>query len=147
MRLLFVFILTGLSARALMWILWRSRRGAIHDTFGETAFPIVEPFTPEQAELAQQTEPAEQAEPDDLRQIEGIGPKTSDALYEAGIVTFAQLAEMDPEAIEAIVRSAGVRIITGAPASWPEQAALAAAGEWEKLADLQNQLQGGRRVD
>lgn len=136
-----------------MWILWRSRRGAIRDAFGETAFPIVEPFAPEQAELAgsparvEQAEPVKQAEPDDLRQIEGIGPKTSEALYEAGIVTFAQLAEMDPEAIEAIVRSAGVRIISGAPASWPEQAALAAAGEWEKLTDLQDQLQGGRRVD
>jgi hypothetical protein len=29
--------------------------------------------------------------------------------------------------------------------SWPEQAALAAAGDWQKLKELQDQLKGGRR--
>jgi len=30
--------------------------------------------------------------------------------------------------------------------TWPEQAALAAAGDWEKLKTLQDELKGGRRV-
>jgi hypothetical protein len=32
------------------------------------------------------------------------------------------------------------------PATWPEQAALAATGEWEALEALQAKLKGGRRV-
>jgi hypothetical protein len=32
------------------------------------------------------------------------------------------------------------------PTTWPEQAALAAQGEWEALAQLQDELKGGRRA-
>lgn len=68
-------------------------------------------------------EDAALSEPDDLTRIKGIGPKISEVLHEAGITTYAQLAAMDPEAINNILHQAGVRIaVTG---TWPEQARAA----------------------
>ncbi len=82
-------------------------------------------------------------EPDDLRIIEGIGPKISVILADAGITTFDQLAITDVEALERIVRhEGGIRIAN--PGTWPQQAALAAAGDMEGLEDLQNKLVAGR---
>ena len=91
--------------------------------------------------------PEPPAEPDDLRRIEGIGPKLSSVLQEAGIVTFAQLAAASPDQLEQILEAADPRLLRLAkPASWPEQAALAATGEWEALEALQGTLKGGRRA-
>ncbi len=95
------------------------------------------------APLAAAEEP-EPAAPDDLRKIEGIGPKIASILNEAGISTFAQLAEASVEQLNKIVREdAGITIAF--PDTWPEQAALAAAGKWDELDALQDSLKGGRR--
>jgi predicted flap endonuclease-1-like 5' DNA nuclease len=80
---------------------------------------------------------------DDLKRIEGIGPKTQNLLNEAGITTFAKLASADLTKLESILRKARLYMID--PSTWLEQAQLAAAGEWEALAELQAQLRGGRR--
>lgn len=80
---------------------------------------------------------------DDLTRIEGIGPKVSDALRGAGIVTFAQLAATDASKLREITRRAG---IIGNPASWPRQAKLAAEGNWDALQGLQREIKGGRRA-
>ncbi len=85
------------------------------------------------------------AEPDDLKKIEGIGPKTEHILNEHGILTFAQLAETPVETLQAILDEANFRL--GDPGTWAEQAALAARGEWDALQTLQDSLKGGRRVD
>jgi large subunit ribosomal protein L21 len=85
-----------------------------------------------------------EAEPEDLRVIEGLGPKSEQALIEAGIFTFAALAKMSSDEIHAVLKAAGVRVPF--PETWPEQAALAAAGKWDKLKDLKDSLVGGRRV-
>ncbi len=92
-------------------------------------------------------EPAEPAEPDDLKHIEGIGPKISSVLQAAGVTTFAQLADTDVGRIEEILEAESPRLRRLAdPETWPEQARLAAAGDWEGLAALQGELKGGRRV-
>jgi predicted flap endonuclease-1-like 5' DNA nuclease len=88
--------------------------------------------------------PVEPVAPDDLREIEGIGPKISSWLQAAGITTFDQLAAADVEQLRRIVYGAGLRIAD--PSTWPEQAALAAAGKWDELEALQDELKGGRRV-
>ena len=88
-------------------------------------------------------EEAEPCEPDDLTVVEGIGPKTSAALQEAGITTYAQLAATDVEAIKDILRKAGIRVAVSE--TWTEQAQLAAVGDWDGLAEWQAQLKGGRR--
>ncbi len=83
------------------------------------------------------------ATPDDLTLIEGIGPKISAALIAAGVDTFAKLAAMQPDEIEKVVRSAGVRMV-GKPETWPTQAALAAEGKLEALKAYQATLTAGR---
>jgi predicted flap endonuclease-1-like 5' DNA nuclease len=82
--------------------------------------------------------------PDDLRVIEGIGPKISAILLEAGIRTYTQLAATEVERLQSILEEAGIRIAN--PSTWPEQAKLAAAGKWEALESLQDELKGGRRA-
>ena len=83
--------------------------------------------------------------PDDLVIIEGIGPKISRILQENGIRTFAELAAADINQVEEILQKAGLSNITD-PATWAEQAQLAADGQWDELKTLQNTLKGGRRA-
>lgn len=84
------------------------------------------------------------AEGDDLKKIEGIGPKIADLLVEAGIVTFAQLAASTPESISEILEKAGPKYNIHNPATWPAQSQLAADGKWDELKTLQDELIGGR---
>ena len=84
-------------------------------------------------------------DPDDLKKIEGIGPKIEEILYNSGIRTFAELAAASVTQLEKIVREdAGIRVAF--PDTWPEQARLAASGEWAKLEQIQEDLKGGRRA-
>ena len=84
---------------------------------------------------------------DDLKRIEGIGPKLASVLAEAGILTFDTLADTDVSRLEQILEEADPRLLRLAkPDTWPEQAALAAAGDWEALEALQNELRAGRRT-
>ncbi|HSQ26406.1 MAG TPA: hypothetical protein VLM80_04705 [Anaerolineales bacterium] len=81
---------------------------------------------------------------DDLRRIEGIGPKISTTLVNAGIDSFDQLSKTKPEVIKNILEKANITLAR--PDTWPEQARLAAAGNWQELEAFQGQLKGGRRV-
>ena len=82
---------------------------------------------------------------DYLRRIEGIGPKISSVLLEAGITTFSQLAASPVEHLKEILAAAGLGALAD-PSSWPEQASLAEAGDWDALDQLQDKLRGGRRA-
>jgi predicted flap endonuclease-1-like 5' DNA nuclease len=84
--------------------------------------------------------------PDDLTRIEGIGPKMAQVLGEAGITTFVQLAATTPARLREILDAAGNRYRMIDPGSWPEQAALAATGDWSEFAALVARLKSGRRV-
>lgn len=88
--------------------------------------------------------PGARTEPDDLTLVAGIGPKMSSVLEDAGIVTFEQLAAADVGALKQLLRKEGLQFAD--PSTWPEQAALAAAGAWDALDDLQEELVGGRRA-
>lgn len=79
---------------------------------------------------------------DDLEVIEGIGPKIAGVFMAAGITTFAQLAAADIDHLKEVLHNGGMRLAD--PSSWPEQARLAAAGDWEGLKQLQETLRGGR---
>ena len=59
--------------------------------------------------------------PDDLKKIEGIGPKASEALVAAGIDTFAKLAKADPANIKEILVAASSRMAHLEPGTWPQQ--------------------------
>ena len=87
------------------------------------------------------------AKPDDLKLIEGIGPVISGVLQEAGIKTFAQLADAKAEHIREILEKANPNLLRLAdPTTWPKQARLAASGKWEALEKLQDRLKGGKEA-
>ncbi len=77
---------------------------------------------------------------DDLKKIEGIGPKIAETLAESGIITFAQLAKTTPENISEIITNVRGNHIT---TTWPKQAEMAAKGKWDELKEWQNKLDGG----
>ncbi len=79
---------------------------------------------------------------DDLKIIEGIGPKVQQLLNQHGIHTFAQLAAADVAQVKSWLEAAGYGYMD--PGSWPQQADLAAKGDSEGLQKLQDSLKGGR---
>jgi large subunit ribosomal protein L27 len=99
---------------------------------------------PAAVEAPAKARPAKPSGKDDLKLIEGIGPKVEKALNDAGITTFAQVAEMSADDLVRIVKvEAGVRIV-GDAATWPRQAQLAAEGDMDALKKYQDELTGGR---
>lgn len=81
---------------------------------------------------------------DDLTKLEGIGPKAAEALHEAGITSFAKLAESKAEDIQEILEKSGGHFNAQDATSWPEQAQLAANEKWDELKELQDKLNAGR---
>ncbi len=81
---------------------------------------------------------------DDLKIIEGIGPKIEELLNADGIRTFARLAASNPQHLAGILDAAGARFQIHNPETWPQQAALARDGQWEQFTALQERLLGGR---
>jgi len=92
---------------------------------------------------AEKQAPAKKAA-DDLAKIEGIGPKVAKALNDAGITTFEALSNTSVEDIQKVLQDAGLRMMDAT--TWPEQAKLAAAGDWDALKKLQDKLSGGRKA-
>lgn len=84
--------------------------------------------------------------PDNFRVIEGIGPVYNDVLHQAGITTYQQLSETTRDTLEKILRDAGHSRLAAID-TWAEQAALAAAGDWDGLEKMQSTFKGGRRKD
>ena len=81
---------------------------------------------------------------DDLRIIEGIGPKIEHLLNEDRIFTYAELAAADKDRLKGILRRAGDRFKMHNPKTWPDQAKLAVEGRWDDLQELQDTLIAGR---
>ena len=84
------------------------------------------------------------AKPDDLKKVEGIGPKIEKLCNGIGIWTFAQLAETPVETLQKMLDEAGPAYRISDPATWSKQAGLAAEGKWEELKEYQDFLQGGK---
>ncbi|WP_100614030.1 50S ribosomal protein L21 [Confluentibacter citreus] len=78
---------------------------------------------------------------DDLKKVEGIGPKIAETLAEAGITTFAELAKTDAAKIAEIISDVRGNHVTD---TWPAQAQLAADGKWDELKKWQDELNGGK---
>ncbi|MCB0661176.1 MAG: hypothetical protein KDC24_00440 [Saprospiraceae bacterium] len=84
--------------------------------------------------------------PDDLKMVEGIGPKIEQLLKDAGINNWSELASTPVEKIQEVLHDAGPRYQLANPSTWPKQAQLAAEGKWAELKEYQDYLQGGREV-
>merc|ERR1712000_323575 len=95
------------------------------------------------AEEAPKKEAKEDAKPEDLTKIEGIGPKTAEALVANGVKTYAELADMDADKIKEILTEASSTLAHLDPTSWPKQAKMAADGKWDELKEWQDNVKGG----
>lgn len=157
--LVWLLVIIALLAMLVSWLVQRSEKKAeaVPVFTGETATPVsiaeAETVSADETEVAAPvpvteiptpTADTSAAAPDNLTRIEGIGPKIASLLQDAGITTFAQLADTDVSHLKQILEAANLRLAE--PATWPEQAKLATAGEWESLQALQDQLKGGRRM-
>ncbi|MGY3792167.1 50S ribosomal protein L21 [uncultured Aquimarina sp.] len=92
-------------------------------------------------EAPKKAAPKKEAKADDLKKIEGIGPKIASTLVEAGIATFADLAKTDAAKISEIIAEVRGNHVTD---TWPAQAKLAAEGKWDELKKWQDELDGGK---
>ena len=86
--------------------------------------------------------PLAKSDPDDLKKIEGIGPKMQEALNGGGIYTFSQLADTSLDRLNEVITAAGYSLAS--TESWSEQAGLARDGKWDELEALQDRLDGGK---
>lgn len=87
-----------------------------------------------------------QYQQDDLKIVEGIGPKIEVLLNNAGINTWRALSQTELSTIKDILHVAGPRYRLAIPESWPLQAKLADRGEWIKLKQCQDRLRDVRPV-
>ena len=81
---------------------------------------------------------------DDLKIVEGIGPKIEELFKTSGILTWERLSETSVDRCNKILDKAGERYRIHDPGTWPRQAKLAYQGKWAKLKEWQDQLDGGR---
>ena len=119
------------------------RRAKLYYTREKPAKKLRFKFT-DAAEVRQKQQKTEKESPevkgDDLTKIEGIGPQIAEVLRTAGVDTYRKLSETESEKIAEIIQD-----VPGNhnPGTWPEQAALAADGQWEELDRRQQELRGG----
>lgn len=100
-------------------------------------------IAPKKRGRAKKTPVVAEAE-NDLTLIEGIGPKVQEALKSAGIKSWAVLAKTPVDGLKDLLKKEGPRFALQDPTTWPEQAALAAAGKMDELSQLKTMLRGGK---
>jgi large subunit ribosomal protein L27 len=114
----------------------------------ETPAPVAEVVAPKVETPAPKVEAvapvAASGKADDLKKVEGIGPKIEQLLHDKGILTFNDLAAASVEAVRAILAEAGPRYTIHDPGTWGKQAEMAAAGKWDELKAWQKELDGGK---
>ena len=84
---------------------------------------------------------------DDLKMVEGIGPKIEGLLHAGGIMTWQNLADAPESEVQAILDAAGPRYRMHQPKTWAKQAQMAADGQWAELEKYQDWLDGGREPE
>jgi predicted flap endonuclease-1-like 5' DNA nuclease len=139
-------ILGALVLFVIFFLWWWVRSHDEEEDEGDVVLAKPEPAAVEpEPEIERETVAKPPVVPDDLKRIEGIGPKIEGVLQAAGINTFADLANLEVGQIEEILRAADPNLIRLAvPTTWPQQAKLASEGDWDALEQLQDKLKGGK---
>lgn len=133
------------SASAIEAIEKAGGSATVDATFNPGAKAAVAVVAAEEVEAeAKPAKAKKKAEGDDLKLIEGIGPKIADLLINEGIVSFADLAATPAEKVKEILDAAGSKFAMHDPTTWAEQAELARDGKWDELKELQDKLNAGR---
>lgn len=81
---------------------------------------------------------------DDLKIVEGIGPKIEELFHNAGIKTWKALSELSVEKCRAILDAGGEHYQIHDPGTWPKQCELAYQGKWAELKKWQDELDAGK---
>lgn len=120
---------------------WTEAFGAVVENC-IVAVPAIQPKATAKAKpaKAKQTKAA-----NDLTQIEGIGKKIAELLQKEGIDSFSKLSKTSIKKLQALLESAGPKFQLHNPQTWPKQAKLAAAGNWDALKKWQSELTGGKK--
>lgn len=79
---------------------------------------------------ASKSRSAKQAKKDDLKKINGIGPKIAEILNKDGVITFKQLSKTKPTELKKILDKAGSRYRASDLPTWSKQAKFADIGDW-----------------
>ena len=80
----------------------------------------------------------------DLKVIEGIGPKIEGMFHEAGIKTWKTLSETSVAGCQDILKKGGERYKIHDPSSWPMQAKMCYTNKWKELMKWQNEHAHGK---
>ncbi|WP_350286566.1 hypothetical protein [uncultured Croceitalea sp.] len=81
---------------------------------------------------------------DDLKIVEGIGPKIEGLFHSFDIKTWQALSDVSVAKCQEVLDSGGKRYQVHDPASWPMQAKMAYKGEWKQLAKWQDEHKAGK---
>lgn len=81
---------------------------------------------------------------DDLKVVEGIGPKIDELLVADGITTWHQLSTTPVERIQSILDAGGSGFRIANPSTWARQAGLLASARWAEFKTLTDELTAGR---
>ncbi|AWK06002.1 hypothetical protein HYN56_17925 [Flavobacterium crocinum] len=102
--------------------------------------PTVIPFN---SELAA-TVLGKKIKENDLKIVEGIGPKIEALFNDAGIKTWYDLSQASTEKLQSILDAGGENYAIHNPSTWAKQALMAYQGKWQELKDWQDSLLGGK---
>ncbi|MBO9584585.1 MAG: hypothetical protein J7574_10550 [Flavobacterium sp.] len=106
----------------------------------KTATTTIIPFEPSVAENAL----GKKIKENDLKIVEGIGPKIESLFIEAGIKTWQNLSQTSTEKLQSILDAGGENYAMHNPSTWARQALMAYQGKWKELKDCQDSLLGGK---
>ena len=112
---------------------------------GKAAQAESQPETPPADTAQTDSVQADTVQADDLTRIEGVGPKFSEALVEAGIATYADVANSSEDAFVAALTAADLNN-PASTSTWSKQAQFLVDGDEEGLKAYQDELEGGREV-
>lgn len=98
-------------------------------------------------EAVEVQELGQEPDSDDLKKIEGIGPKIESLLNKGGLYTFQDIIDAGPEKIKEILLKSGPQYKVHDPSTWGDQARLAMDEKWDDLLQMQSNLKGGKKVD
>lgn len=106
----------------------------------KTAAPTIIPFEPVLAANAL----GKKIKENDLKIVEGIGPKIESLFIHAGIKTWQKLSQTSTNKLQAILDAGGENFAMHNPSTWAKQALMAYQGKWMELKDWQDSLLGGK---
>ena len=125
---------------------WRNKFNSLQSDFDAyklkfaSASPLLITFDAELAKSVYRRKIIE----DDLKIVEGIGPKIEGLFHNAGIKTWKALSETTVEKCQQILDNAGPRYRIHKPNTWPKQSELAYQGKWNELKEWQDKMLGGK---